>query len=36
MLDYYKISEMFTSEERQTQEMVREFLDENVIPHIND
>jgi glutaryl-CoA dehydrogenase len=36
MLDYYKISEMFTSEKRQTQEMVREFLDENVIPHIND
>ena len=35
MLDYYKVSEMFTSEERQTQEMVRAFLDENVIPNIN-
>ncbi len=35
MLDYYRVGELFTPEERQTQEMVRGFLDDNVMPHVN-
>ena len=35
MLDYYRVGELFTPEERQTQEMVRGFLDDNVMSHVS-
>lgn len=35
MLDYYKITDLFTDEERQTQASVREFLDTEALPHIS-
>ena len=36
MLDYYRMSELFTTEERQVQTMVREFLEADVLPSIPD
>ena len=35
MLDYYRLSDQFTDEERQTQASVREFLDAEALPHIS-
>ena len=34
MLDYYRLSDGFTDEERQTQASVREFLDTEALPHV--
>lgn len=36
MLDYYQVSELFTPEERQARETVREFLEAEALPHIRD
>ena len=35
MLDYYRLSDQFTDEERQTQAAVREFLEAEALPHIS-
>ncbi len=35
MLDYFRVSDQFTDEERQTQAGVREFLDAEALPHIS-
>ncbi len=35
MLDYYRLTDQFTDEERQTQASVREFLDTEALPHIS-
>ena len=35
MLDYFRVSDQFTDEERQTQASVREFLDAEALPHIS-
>ena len=36
MLDYYQVSELFTPEERQVQETVREFLEAEALPYVRD
>ena len=36
MLDYYHLSELFTAEERQVQATVRDFLEAEVLPYVND
>ena len=36
MLDYYRLSDQFTDEERQTQAGVREFLDAEALPIFRD
>ena len=35
MLDYYKVSELFTPEERQVQATARQFLQDEVMPHVS-
>ena len=36
MLDFYRVSDLFTPEERQTRVAVREFLEAEALPHISD
>lgn len=36
MLDYYRVSDRFTDEERQTQGTLREFLNAEALPHVSE
>ena len=36
MLDYYNVLDLLSSEERQVQSVVRDFLDSEILPHVAD